>query len=200
MQPLWGLPYGTTHHTPMSVNLLDLLPEDRRRKIRRAYILRVGTVAAVLGIVLVAAAAALLVPTHIYLVSALKAQSVRLVSVESTISAADQTALGKRLATLSADATEIAQLGTTPSASALIREVLAIGRPGIVLTGISYTPSQSTLALSGVAATRNDLRAYQLSLAATPRFVNAALPVSSYAKDRDILFAITITLATSTSP
>lgn len=182
----------------MSVNLLDLLPEDRRRKIRRAYVLRVGTVAAILGVVLVAAAAALLVPTYIYLVSSLRAQSVRLASVESTISAADQTTLGKRLATLSADATEIAQLGTTPSASALIREVLAIGRPGIVLTGMSYTPSQGTLALSGVAAARNDLRAYQLSLAATPRFANAALPVSSYAKDRDIPFAITITLATST--
>lgn len=184
----------------MSVNRLDLLPEDRRRKIRRAYVLRVSTVAAVLGIILVVAAAALLVPTYIYLVSALKAQSVRLASVESTISATDQTTLGKRLATLGTDATEIALLGATPSASEVIREVLAIGRPSIVLTGMSYALAQNTLALSGVAATRNDLRAYQLSLAATPRFANAALPVSSYAKDRDIPFAITITLATSTLP
>lgn len=184
----------------MSVNRLDLLPEDRRRRIRRAYVLRVGTVAAVLTIILVVTAAALLVPTYVYLVSALNAQSARLTSVESIVSTADQVALGKRLAALEADAAEIEALGATPSASEIIREVLTVGHPSIVLTGMSYAPIQGTLALSGIATTRNDLRAYQLSLAATPRFASAVLPVSSYAKDHDIPFAITVTLATSTKP
>ena len=184
----------------MSANRLDLLPEDRRRRLRRSYILRVSTVAVILAIVLVVAAAALLVPTYLYLVSASDARSARLASIESTLSSADQTTLGKRLATLQADAGEIVSISTTPSASKVVREVLAVERPGIVLRSMSYAPAQGTLALSGIAATRNDLRAYQLALSAANAFSTADLPVSSYAKDHDIPFAIAVTLATLPSP
>ncbi len=199
MPPLSGS-HSEITTLPMSVDRLDLLPEDRRQKIRRAYVVRVGTVAAVLAVVLVVAAAALLVPTHLYLASALSARTARLASIESTISSADQTALGKRLAALQTDAGEIAMLSDTPSASTVVRTVLAIGRLGVSLTGVNYIPLRGTLTLSGIAATRNDLRAYQLALANTPGFLTADLPVSSYAKDHDIPFTIAVTLATSTTP
>lgn len=184
----------------MDADQIDLLPEERRRSLRRAYLMRIATLAALLATVLIMAAAALLLPTYIYLASALEARTARLASVESALSSADQTALTRRLAMLEADVKEIASLAATEGASGVVREILAVPRQGVVLTGMSYAPSQGTLVVSGTAATRNDLRAYQLALAATPGFADADLPVASYAKDHDISFAVTVTLATSTAP
>ena len=68
-----------------------------------------------------------------------------------------------------------------------------------MLSGFSYTPSSSsgsgTIALSGISATRDALRGYQLALQGAPFARSAALPVSAYAKDANIDFTITITLS-----
>ena len=187
----------------MATNRLDLLPSERRRALRRAYLFRLGTVAAILALVLTLAACALLVPTYMYLRSAERSQNARLAGVGSTLSSAQESTLAKRLATLEADAAVITALGATPSASERIRATLAAGHLGVALTSMNYTAASArpgSLALSGTAASRNDLRALQLALLEVVGFASADLPVSSYAKDHDIPFTIVVTLATSTSP
>lgn len=185
-----------------SADCLDLLPSERRRALSRAYLLRLATVCGLFALALTLAAAALLLPTYLYLVAAEDAAAARLSGLSSTLAAGEEQTLARRLAALEQDAKALAALSTAPSTSALVRDALAMPRPGIALTGFVYTPGTSArpgaLSISGTAATRNALRAYQLALAAHPRFSDADLPVGSYAKDTDIPFTITAAVATTT--
>jgi hypothetical protein len=183
---------------------IDLLPEDRRRALMRAYILRLVTVAAVVMIILTIAASALLVPAYLYLVSVKRTETAHLATLTSALSARDEASLAGRLSMLQLNAGAIIALAQTSSASTVLKQTLAIGRPGIVLSGVNYAVATGrapyTLTLSGTASSRNDLRSYQLSLLAAPGFITADLPVSSYAKDHDIPFTITVGLASTTAP
>lgn len=177
----------------------NLLPPERDRLLSRAYALRVLVVAAAMVTVLTLAAAALLAPTYVYLTSSEQAKKVQLANIESKVSPADDITLSARLATLSANTTALLALSAAPSASILIRDTLAIAHPRIILSGFSYAPPAAkkpgTLTVSGSAATRDALRDYQLALQEVPFISSAALPVSAYAKDTDIAFTITLTLA-----
>ena len=177
----------------------DLLPPERQSALTRDYFLRLVVVSAVLVSVLILTAAVLLLPTYVFLAKSASAKETRLATIESALSSANEKDLSARLATLSGDAAVLTTLASTPSASTILRTVLAVPRPGITLSGFSYTPSAkkvpSTLSISGTATTRDSLRSYQLVLQGTPSVLSAALPVSAYAKDTNIMFTITLTLA-----
>lgn len=183
----------------MRSELTNLLPLERRRALRRSYFLRLGVVTLLFTSVLTLAAASLLLPTYVFLVNSYHAKEARLANIESTLSSSDETALSVQLAALSNDAATLTALENAPSASAIIRAALATPRPGVILSDISYTPAAGTtlgtLALSGTAASRDTLRSYQLALQSASFARSADLPVSDYAKDTDIAFTITVTLA-----
>lgn len=182
---------------------IDLLPPERRRARRRRYFLRLAVLVVASALVLVVVAGVLLVPTYVFLSGAAHTKQVRLAQITSTLSSADEAALAARLAALGAAATTLITLAKGPSASAYVREALAVGRPGIMLTGFSYTApgaKPGLLTITGTSANRNDLRAYQLALMGAPGFASVDLPVSSYAKDRDIPFTMTVKLVSPSSP
>lgn len=183
----------------MRNNLTNLLPLERQESLAREYRFRFGVVAALLFTALVLAAAVMLMPTYIFLSDTVHAKETRLASIKTTLSSADEIALSARLLALSSDAASLISLSKRASASSVIRSVLTVSRPGVTLSGISYTPpagkNPSTLALTGAAATRDSLRRYQLALQDAPSVLSADLPVSAYAKDVNIIFTITITLA-----
>ena len=177
---------------------INLLPPERQRQLAREYRLRLGTVVAMAITALTFVAGLLLLPTYVLLAQSALAKRAHLANVESTLSSADEASLSAHLDALSSDADILSALGRTPSASATIRTALGISRPGIALSGFTYTPAgkvPGTLAISGVAATRDALRSYQLALETSSFAAEAALPVSAYAKDANITFTITVTLA-----
>jgi hypothetical protein len=94
------------------------------------------------------------------------------------------------------DAAYLTHLSATPTVSSLIRAVLKVPRPGITISGFSYSPPTGSAAgkflILGMAATRDDLRRYDLALAALPFVTNADLPISAYAKEASIPFTITL--------
>ena len=179
--------------------LTNLLPEDRLRSLRRNYFLRLCATACVLATFLIAAYALLLLPTYMYLLNTASAKRARLANIESSLASSDEAELSARLDALSNDAATLVALGKAPSITGLMREILAVSRPGIALSGLAYTPANgktpSTLAVSGTAATRDALRQYQIALQAMPFVASADLPVSAYAQDSNIGFSITLTLA-----
>jgi len=185
----------------MSPELIDILPFERRRAWRRDYVLRLTALTAFLLFVLVMVAGVLLIPTYVFLTGETRTKQARLTSIESNLSSADQTALALRLSALQAAAATLLMLAKGPSVSALLRNTLLIPHPGVTLTGFSYTPGvgakPGTLTITGVAANRNTLRAYQLACSNQPAFASADLPVSSYAKERDIPFTISAKLTPS---
>lgn len=183
----------------MNSELTNLLPPLRRSLLAREYFFRLGVVVVALFVALVLAAALLLVPTYVFLTGNAQAKEAHLITIKSTLSSADEVALSARLNALSNDAAALLLLSKRPSVSAIIRTALAVPRPGIILSGFVYTPTvdknSNTLALTGIASARDVLRNYQLALQSSSFALSADLPVSAYAKDANIAFTITITLA-----
>lgn len=178
-------------------NLTNLLPSVRRHKLVRDYYLRLGVIAIFLVILLIGAAALLLLPSYVFLVGTAQEKEGRLAHITSTLSSSDEAALSARLAALAKDAAALIALSKKPSASAAIRSILAVPRPGIALSSFMYTPGTATnsLLVSGTASSRDALRSYQLALQGVPGAISATLPVSVYAKDADLAFTITVTIA-----
>lgn len=178
---------------------INLLPPERQRALSREYSLRLGAVIALLLTALALIAALLLAPTFLFLAKSAAAKGAHLANIEAILSPADEKALSAHLLALSNEAALLVALGSASSISATVRAALFVPRPGITLSGFVYTPvaekNLGTLAVSGTAATRDALRNYQMALESTPFAVSADLPVSAYAKDADIAFTITMTLA-----
>lgn len=179
--------------------LTDLLPPERRHALARDYVLRLCVVALVFATALVIAATILLAPTYVFLAKSFGAKEARLASMESSLSSFDDDALSARLSALKSNTSALIALAHEPSASAIARSVLAIPRPGIALSGFDYARTADarpgTFVVSGIATTRDALRTYQLALERAPFARSASMPVSTYAKDSNIAFAITVTLA-----
>ncbi len=177
----------------------NLLPPERQRALSRDYLMRLGVITAILLTVLVFAAILLSIPTYMFLAKSMDTKEKHLAHIESAFSSAEEKALSARLAALSGDAALLIALGKTPSASATIRNALAVAHTGVTLSGFTYTPAApkvpATLKISGNAATRDVLRGYQIALSSAPFAASADLPVSTYAKDTNISFTIIVTLA-----
>jgi hypothetical protein len=182
----------------MHDNLTNLLPAERQHALVRDYAFRFGTVVLAVCIALILAAGVLLIPTYVLLEGSAGAKTAQLESIKLKLSSADEVALSARLAALAKDAAALVQLSKARSASAVVRSVLGVARPGIILTGFEYSSVRSqtpnTLVVSGIAATRDALRNYQLALQSQSFVASAVLPVSVYAQDTDIDFSVTITL------
>jgi|SRR3989344_505444 len=185
----------------MNINnqLIDLLPLERQQALSRKYFMRVCVVATVFVTILTVVAGALLVPNYIFLTQSISAKQGQLANVDSILSSTNESALSEHLETLFGESAQIIALGNAPSASATIRTVLAIPRPGVSLSGFEYSRADGkipgALIVSGIAATRDALRSYQVELSGAPFAAAANLPVSAYAKDTNIAFNITVTLA-----
>lgn len=182
----------------MSNQLTNLLPGPRRKALRREYVYRLGVVALSLVIALTVVAASLLLPTYVFLLDSVKAKQVRLESIQSTLSSTDEVAISARLKALSDQATALSLLAAQPSPTRLVGNALTVPRTGVTLSGLSYKPlvgkTPATLSITGTAATRAALRAYQLAFQDMSFVKSANLPVSAYAQDTDIGFTITLTL------
>ena len=181
------------------MKLTNLLPIARRHALVREYYFRLGVVALATISVLVVMAGVLLVPSYLFIQANVAAKQAQLASIESTLSASNETALSARLIALSSDTATLAGLASAPSASASIRALLAVAHPNITLATISYTAStqktSGTVVVSGTSSTRDALRNYQIALQNTPGVARADLPVSAYAQDADITFTVTVTLS-----
>ncbi|MFA5942785.1 MAG: hypothetical protein WC798_03925 [Candidatus Paceibacterota bacterium] len=177
----------------------NLLPLGRQRLFRRDYFMRLGVVGASFVIALASVAALLLLPTYVFLVKSASAKKTHLASIESELSSANETALSAQITALSKNAAILVALAGASSVSEMVRSVLDVPRPGVTLSSLGYTSPEGknlgTLTVSGRAATRDALRKYQLALEDISFARSANLPVSAYAKDANITFVITITLA-----
>lgn len=180
-------------------NVTNLLPLERRRMLSRDFTIRIGVVILVFVTGLTIIAAILLIPTYLFLDTSTSVKEARLANMDSTLSSSDEAALLARLSALSSNTAKLTALADAPSASATISEILAISHPGVSLSGFVYTPSvgnsPTTLIISGSATTRDSLRNYQVTLQGTSFISSATLPVSAYASDTNISFAITVTFA-----
>lgn len=180
----------------MELELTNLLPEERMRSLRRLYFIRLAVVAVVLlsGVILVHGV--LLLPSYLYLRNQVGERAASLVALTTTLAGSEEKEISSRVAALGEDSAHLARLSSVPKASAAIRAITALPRSGIRLTGFSFAPNpgaETMMSVSGVATTREALRTFEQSLANQPFITSVDLPISAYAKERDISFTISLT-------
>jgi len=187
----------------MNTELTNLLPSDRIRAFRREYFFRLLTVFVVGCGLLVFAWGFLLFPSYIYLSKTIAAKEATITALGTAFKNADQVAADGELSTMVENAAYLNSLAKVSGASAALSAVLAVPRPGVRVTGLSFVPPKSgtagTVSVSGVAASRDALRGYNLALGDVQGVTSAELPVSAYAKESNIAFTITLT-GTFTGP
>lgn len=182
----------------MKFELTNLLSSDRIRAFRRQYFMRLGTVLVFAGALLVGIQAVLLAPTFIYANEQAEIHRARIAGLTGAGDTAGERSVSERLALVSENATRAVALSSAPTASAALRGVLALPRPGILVTRFALeTPKSSEvpgrMTLSGVAASRDALRQYHAALRSLSFVTEANLPLGAYALDSEIPFTITIT-------
>lgn len=181
----------------MSRELTNLLPKERRSALAREYYLRLTTVATVLLALLLIVSALLLLPTYIYLKGQVARSTEVLTRINTSLAASGQEEAGARLATLEADSRYLLSVAGSASASGALQALISVSRPGITLTGFTFTPgvkgAEGRMLVTGYAATREALRAYDAALEAQPYVSVSELPISAYALESDIPFTITLT-------
>jgi hypothetical protein len=177
--------------------LTNLLPQAQKRAFRRLYFSRLIAVALFLGALFVLAQAILLTPTYLYANGEAKRQRAELEAANAAAQTSEEQEARARASLLNTTVASLARLSSAPQATAAVRAVLAVPRPGVSLTGFAFAaPSgsntSSRMQVSGVAATRDSLRQYASALGALPFVTSADLPISAYAKEKDIPFTITL--------
>lgn len=178
--------------------LTNLLPLDRVATFRRDYFLRLATVGVCLLIVLIVAHGVLLFPSYLTLSMRRDGAAAELAKVNGSLENSKEGEVSARLAALKGDAIYLARLGSVPSASAAVRALLRVSRPGIRITSLAFTPPTASAAdgkmtVSGVASTREALRAYDLALSGLPFVSNVDLPINAYSNEADISFNMVLT-------
>lgn len=176
--------------------MINLLPPLEKKKILGAYRLRLGVIILWVIFALLLFAAASLAPSYLYVDSKIKDLAVELEEKKQSAPVGDEEAQRE----LTRIKEEIARL-KPPSegditASALLSQVLAQKPVGIDVTSLAYADSNPavTVQLSGMAATREDLLAFQRDLKSDPRFTEVKYAQSFIIQKTDITFQLTITI------
>ncbi len=78
-----------------------------------------------------------------------------------------------------------------------IERVIAVKNSGVHITDMQYqeiTATSSSLVMRGSADKRDALKQFVTNVQALPGFADVVLPVSNFAKDKDIDFSISVTI------
>jgi Tfp pilus assembly protein PilN len=180
----------------MASELTNLLPPEKARLFKRTYLFHLGITAIVLCAVLIGTQGILLIPSYLYEAQSVSMASLQLAHISTSVGTSDDQLAQQHMQVFEKEATTLQHFSKLPTASAIIRAILLVPRPGITLRGFVFTPalngSQPSLQLTGIASTREALRSYDASLAALPYVKSADLPISDYAKESSISFTITL--------
>jgi len=180
----------------MSKELTNLLPDDTRRAFMREYFFRLATLTLFLFALVVTLGAVMLAPSYLAFSQELHATEQELARVTAQLENAQDKEVGSRLMRLQDDATHLSRLVDAPSAADAIRAVLQAPHEGIKIAHIAFTvgtDGKHVMSLSGSALTRSALQRYEQALRALPFIASLDLPISTYAKEVDLEFIITLT-------
>ena len=177
--------------------LTNLLPHARITALRRDYFIRLGTVAVFTFVALVGIHGVLLIPSYVFIEQQTTSREMTLAALEATLATDEEREADTRLSALRADTAYLGRLESVSTASAAIRALLVLPRAGIHLTSFTFTPpsgeKEGRMMVAGMADTRDALRRYSLALSTLSFVTSADLPISAYAKERNIPFSIALT-------
>lgn len=174
--------------------MINLIPPAAKRGMKREYWMRVLVVWLFIGMVVLAVAAVLLVPSLVLVDSQLRAFATQLQTAAQA--AEQQEALTDMVRDVNTQARAVAALGAVPSLNQYIDRVRAVQGPAITISNISIRreedASVAQLTLTGTAASRSSLTGFSNALVADPLFSKADVPLENLAANENITFSLTV--------
>lgn len=176
--------------------MINLIPPEGKRVVRKEYVLRVYTVAGVVLSIALFVSAAALVPTYVLFLSSPTPET------SSKVTEPNSEEYARVTATLEAAmkvATQLQKPVPGLETSKIVSHIEAAVSPDITLEGMHFSQDAKQVRVEalGVARTRESLQAFIAALKKDTFFSDAQVPVSNLIKDTDLLFTLTITLRSS---
>jgi len=178
--------------------MINLIPPAAKKIMVREYWTRVLSVWLILFGTACVIITCLLLPTYL------------LINIKTSVLKEQATSATEKMASYDISATELqianrqAQILLQPSEGPLFTDFVTDfkDKSGIGITISDYkftrTKTAGSITLSGLANTRQDLADFRDRLEEDERFFKVDLPISNLIKDSNLLFSMTLTLATST--
>lgn len=175
--------------------MFNLLPQEQKKKIRQNYLRRFAIVTIISGILLTIIFCVALIPAYVASSQKVFSAQERKQIIENSISSSDKGILQAQLTELKTDV-EILQKKNI-STVGLVQQIIINKGPGISISGFMLTTGstgEKRFVVEGIADSREKLKQFQANVLAM-KFKKVDLPISSFAKDKDIAFTMTITIS-----
>jgi hypothetical protein len=176
--------------------MINLIPPEGHKAVKREYILRVGaTLAFLFGWAIIFLTVAL-VPTYVLINAQINA-----FELEDGGEGEKEDLFKKAQGEVNAIETVLAQLKTTAptvSASVVIAEIQKRAPANIVFRRFSFVETKgviNTVQVQGVAPTRESLAQLKSALEVSEMFRSAEVPIADLARDAELPFVITVTVS-----
>lgn len=175
--------------------MINLIPPEGHRVLKREYALRVGSTFLLLMSVILMFLSVAHIPTYVLV----KAQinSYMLEASGAAGDAIDWDSVEKEVATTNSILAQMSAAPQTALVSAAIQEIERRAQEGIIFKTF-YTQDVdgvvTEIQVQGVAPTRAALAAFKAALESSDMFVSAEVPISDLARDVNLPFAITVVL------
>lgn len=179
--------------------MINLIPPDARSRITTEYWIRVATVWLFLLAVAAVLAGMFLLPSYVLVTSQVRSFAAEAEAAKASVAHSDGTA--RALVIASDQARLLMESEQTRRFTDLIAAISTAAGEGIVVREYNFARVAGSVApvrVGGLAASRQSLAAFRDALVADPAFSAVDLPISNFAKDRDIVFSLTLTIASTT--
>jgi hypothetical protein len=176
--------------------MINLIPPDGVRMVRREYAARVLSVWAFILALAVGASALMLLPTYVLL-----QEELRITDTETAIAADAHAIATKELEEAQTIADRLQTARDPVAASAIFTHIEDALAPEIEFRSLFVTPagSASQIQVIGTAMNREALQRFIGRLKGDPFFKDASVPVSDLARDVDLTFTLSLVLAEGAS-
>jgi hypothetical protein len=182
--------------------MLHLLTEEHRKKVVSEYKKRVTIIFLIGFLVILTISFACLMPTYFmshgrYQEVLIKKQSL---DAQTSVKLDDSSSQSVRDMVSSVEALHI--FDSDKSLSAIIGDIVSHKPNGVQVKAVVINPAQDTsvvIDVGGVAQNRSSLVLFSDSLKADPLFTQVSVPLSNFAKEKDITFSMKILVASSTT-
>jgi hypothetical protein len=179
--------------------MINLIPPEAQRRITYEYGARVVTVCLLLWALAGVVVGVATLPSYLLVTERLQAVSVDLAA--ATASADSDSAVSRALIVASEQARLLREAENTQRFSTLVAVVEAAAGSGVSISSYDFGRDGQALrpvVVGGNAASRQALAAFRDALLAQPLVEEVNLPISNFARDRDIDFSLSISVSSST--
>lgn len=178
--------------------MLNLLPEEQKKKVTQEYSKRIWIVLCFGVIAVVAVSATFLIPVYVMAYGTYADFLNQKKELDSRIAASERDTSAESVRDISGAIRILKQYNVATPPTKLIESVVKNRAPGVRIVHISYTPSQNdpvAIDISGRATTRTALVNFSDKLKANPDFSSVSIPISNFAKEKNIDFTAKLIVA-----